>query len=88
MPKSLTRPEYRVFCALLRDTRLRAGISQESLARHMEKPQTFISGVERGQLRLDFLQIRDWCQCCGTSVSKLALLFERRLKRRRSQGAD
>ena len=88
MPKSIYRPEYRLFCALLRETRERAGITQTDLAIDLKKPQTFVSAVERGLLRLDFLQIRDWCQHCGTTVSALALLFERRLKRWRNQGAE
>jgi hypothetical protein len=54
-------------------------MSQEALARELGRPQTFISAVERAIIRVDYLQIRDWCRACGTTVAKLATQVERRL---------
>jgi len=88
MAKSISRSEYPIFCALLREIRERAGVTQVDMAAHLEMPQPNISNVEHGHMRLDFLQIRDWCERCGTSIAKFALLFERRLRRGRGSQAQ
>jgi transcriptional regulator with XRE-family HTH domain len=83
MPKSIHRPEHQVFTALCRDVRKQAGLSQEALADKLKRPQTFVSSVERGLVRQDFLQLRDWCTRCGTTVAELALEFETRMRAQR-----
>lgn len=80
MPKSIHRPEHAELIALLRELRLRAGLTQAALARKLKRPQTYVSTVERGLVRQDFLQLRDWCARCGTSLSALSGEFEGRLK--------
>lgn len=80
MPKSIHHDDYKLFCTLLRELRERAKISQVALAHHMKRTQTFVSAAERAEVRVDFLQLRDWCAICKTTVAKFALLFERRLK--------
>lgn len=79
MPRSIHQPEYKVFCSALRALRERAGMSQEDLARKLGRPQTFVSAVELRKIRLDFLQIRDWCRACGTTATKFVAQVERHL---------
>ena len=88
MPKSIHNDDYKIFCALLREVRERAEVSQMALAHHMKRTQTFISAAERAEVRLDFVQIREWCLGCRTTVAKLALLFERRAKPKPHQAPD
>lgn len=80
MPKSIHRAEYLVLCELLRDVRLHAGLTQAALAKKLKRPQTFVSTVERGLVRQDFLQLRDWCLRAGTTLEALSAEFEVRLK--------
>ena len=80
MRKSIHRPEYRLFCSVLREARERAGLTQAVLAKRLKRPQTFVSAVERGLVRQDFLQLRDWCVRCRTTVAELANEFETVLK--------
>jgi transcriptional regulator with XRE-family HTH domain len=89
MPKSIHRPEHQVVCAVLRDVRLNAGLTQEVLAKKLKRPQTFVSTVERGLVRQDFLQLRDWCTKCGSTVADMATEFEVRLaaKKKSTRGA-
>jgi len=54
-------------------------MSQEDLAQELGRPQTFVSAVELAKVRVDFLQIRDWCRACGTTVAKFVAQVERRL---------
>jgi transcriptional regulator with XRE-family HTH domain len=86
MPKSIHRPEHQLFTDLLRDMRKQAGLTQATLAKKLKRPQTFVSTVERGLVRQDFLQLRDWCKRCGVSVADLALEFEAQLSIRNKAG--
>ncbi|MCC8544760.1 XRE family transcriptional regulator, partial [Xanthomonas euvesicatoria pv. euvesicatoria] len=38
------------------------------------------SDVERGSRRMDLLQLRDFCNACGTSLTKFVAEFEKELK--------
>jgi transcriptional regulator with XRE-family HTH domain len=86
MPKSIHRAEFLVLCELLRDVRLQAGLTQTVLAKKLKRPQTFVSTVERGLVRQDFLQLRDWCLRCGTTLEALSAEFEVRLKETKKAG--
>jgi transcriptional regulator with XRE-family HTH domain len=90
--KSLYRHETHIFAGLLRDTRLRAELSQMELVEALDMTQTFASDAERGSRRLDIVQIRDWCILCGTTLPAFIAEFEERLvdqayaKRRETDG--
>lgn len=79
MPKSIYRPEYEVLRCMIRDMRLRAGVTQAELSRAMGRSQSFISDVERGARRLDVLELRDMCRSLGRSFPGLASAWERRI---------
>jgi transcriptional regulator with XRE-family HTH domain len=49
--------EYRTVGAALASARLRAGLTQRELAKVLRKPQSFISNYERGQRRVDILEL-------------------------------
>lgn len=80
MPKSIHRDEHLLVRQLLREVRKRAGLSQVELAVRLGRQQTYVSTSERGLVRQDFLQLRDWCAECGTTLAALAQEFEDRLK--------
>ena len=62
MQKSLVSREYRVFLVRLRQAREEAGLSQEGLAKRLGDTQSFISKVERGERRLDVVELRAFCR--------------------------
>jgi transcriptional regulator with XRE-family HTH domain len=49
--------EHKVVGAALAATRKRAGLTQQQLARLLRKPQSFVSSYERGQRRIDVLEL-------------------------------
>jgi transcriptional regulator with XRE-family HTH domain len=49
--------EYKHVGAALAAARDRAGLTQAQLARLLRKPQSFISNYERGQRRIDVLEL-------------------------------
>lgn len=77
--KTLYRKENRIFSELLRDTRVRAGLTQMQLVEALGMTQTYASEAERGIRRLDIVQIRDWCHVCGMGLQGFVQEFEERL---------
>ena len=49
--------EYKVVGDALAAARERAGLSQVQLAKRLRKPQSFVSNYERGQRRIDVLEL-------------------------------
>lgn len=66
--------------ALLRDVRVKAGLTQSDLAAIIEKDQGYVSRYERGQRRLDLLEIRAICQAVGITLEEFARRLEKALK--------
>lgn len=54
--RSVYTNQYRRFRALLIEARKAAGLTQVALAEQLERPQSFVSKVERGERRLDVVE--------------------------------
>jgi transcriptional regulator with XRE-family HTH domain len=80
MPKTLHRQETQVLIELLRDIRLRAGLTQAGLSGKLGRAQSFISDVERGQRRLDLIQVRDVCIAVGLSLPEFVSMLDARIE--------
>lgn len=78
--KSLYRPENQAFLATLRAVRTRAGLTQKDLGDRLGRSQNYVTAAERGAVRLDGLQIRDWCQACDTDLITWAREIEKVLR--------
>ena len=69
MEKSLYSRHQKLLQSLLRQIRLNAGLSQESLAQKLSQPQSFISKYESGERRLDIIELREVCLAIGISLT-------------------
>ena len=49
--------DYAALGRCLADTRKGAGVTQDELAARLKKPQSFVSAYERGQRRVDVLEL-------------------------------
>lgn len=58
MPKSIYRAEYKKVVDNLRKARKEAGLKQEDVAQKLDKPQSYISKIERGERRLDVIELK------------------------------
>jgi transcriptional regulator with XRE-family HTH domain len=76
MEKSLFTKSYDVFLRLLRDARVRAGLTQAQVAERLGATQSFVSKCERGERRLDFVEMRQWCQALNLPLQDFATEFE------------
>jgi transcriptional regulator with XRE-family HTH domain len=86
MEKSIHSSGYTTFLALLRETREKAEVTQVELAARLERTQSFVSKVERGETRLDVLQLHAICAALGTTLPVFAAELDRRLARRPKPG--
>lgn len=82
MEKSIHSREYLLFLKLLRHTREQAGLTQIALAENLGSTQTFVSKCERGERRLDLVEVFAWCEAVGVEPRKFLHLFE--VERRRA----
>lgn len=56
MPKTIFGGDHRHLVEVLVQARQKAGLTQAQLANRVQKDQTFISIIERGQRRVDVLE--------------------------------
>jgi ribosome-binding protein aMBF1 (putative translation factor) len=79
MEKSIHSARYAVFLKVLRESRERAGVTQVQLARKIGETQTFVSKCERGERRLDVIELRTFCRAFGLSLTQFVSALERAL---------
>jgi transcriptional regulator with XRE-family HTH domain len=75
-PKSLHKPEYKVVLKTLQQLREDADLLQSELGKKLGRSQSYVSMAERGAIRLDALQLKDWCKACGSSLSAFVKKLE------------
>lgn len=79
MEKSVHTREYQIFAATLRETRENAGVTQVELAERIDENQVFVSRYERGETRLDIVQLRSICRALKTTLAGFIRTYETRL---------
>lgn len=77
MEKSIHSNEYALFLEMLRATRERVGLSQGDIATKLNATQSFVSKCERGERRLDIVELRAWCLALGIPLYVFVECFER-----------
>lgn len=61
---------------VLRQLREEAGLKQVELAERLRADQSFVSRFERGERRLDLVELADICTACGSQLTDLVKRFE------------
>jgi transcriptional regulator with XRE-family HTH domain len=77
MEKSLFSNDYAVLLDELRSARKRAELTQGELAANLKTTQSLVSKCERGERRLDVVELRSWCKALGVPFSAFLLRFEK-----------
>lgn len=86
MDKSLYSRDYRLMLDRLRACREDAGITQIDLAERLQTTQSFISKCERGERRLDLLELRSWIETIGVSFPAFVAELDAALRSARASG--
>ena len=77
MEKSIYSARYNVFLKILKEARERAGLTQVQLARKIGETQTFVSKCERGERRIDVIELRTFCWAFGLSLKQFVGVLEK-----------
>lgn len=59
MTRSLRTPAHQALMRALRAARKQQGLTQEELARRIDRPQSFVAKVEGGERRLDVIEFAE-----------------------------
>ena len=78
MGKSIFSEWQECLQSLLKEMREGAGLTQSQLADRLDQQQTFVSKYERGERRLDMVEMVLICRALGIPFKRFAEEFERR----------
>jgi transcriptional regulator with XRE-family HTH domain len=81
MEKTIYSARYRAFLKLLKKTRQSAGLTQIQLARKIGETQTFVSKCERGERRIDVIELQTFCRAFGMNLKHFVAALERAISR-------
>ena len=87
MEKSIYSHDYGVFLRLLREARKQAGITQIELAKGIACTQSFVSKCERGERRIDVVELRKFCNALGIDFAEFAARLHDALTHRRRRSS-
>ena len=79
MDKSISSEEYAVFLRELRAARRASGVTQIDVAERLGETQSFVSKCERGERRLDVIELRAFCQAIGVPFKRFVDMLEQAL---------
>ncbi|MCS4293766.1 transcriptional regulator with XRE-family HTH domain [Comamonas sp. BIGb0152] len=65
MYRSTHNPNYQLLLSVLTSTRKRMGVSQVELAQRLGNTQTFVSKCERGERRIDAVELVEFAEALG-----------------------
>lgn len=85
MKKTSVSHEYAVLGETLHQFREKAGVTQVELAKRLKQTQSYVSKLERGAVRLDFVQVRRICLALGVAFPEFVRAFELSLNRGRKE---
>lgn len=69
--KSIYSAEYQRLCAVLRELRQEAGLTQVQVATRLDMPQSFVSKYESGERRLDVVELGHVAEALGVTVQRV-----------------
>lgn len=79
--KTIYKAEYADLLILLRQKRLDAGVTQVDLCRKLDVPNSFVGKVERGERRLDVIELQAICRILGIKLQALMDELDQRQRR-------
>jgi len=80
MRKSIHSSQYRILLDLLIKRREQAGVTQVQLAKRLRTTQSSVSKVERGERRLDVIELHQWCSAMKTPFVEFIRSLDDRIR--------
>ncbi len=63
------RAKYSQFLLKLREVRLEAGLTQVEVGKKLKQPQAYVSKIERGERRLDAVELAEFAKLYKKSLN-------------------
>ena len=79
MEKTIHTTGQKTLLRLLKEARESAGITQDQLAERLGESQSFVSKCERGERRLDALELRQFCKAIGVPFPEFCKTLDQTL---------
>lgn len=79
VPRSTGTRAASTLCALLREYRVKSGLTQVEVAKHLSRPQSFVSKYETGERRLDLVELSEVCDALGVDLVATVAAYRKRL---------
>lgn len=76
MQKAIHSAQQAHLQKLLRRVRKEAGLTQVELGKRLDEPQSLVSDYERGERRLDLIELKQVCNAAGVDLVEFVRLFE------------
>lgn len=76
MPNTHYRTETQLLSKRLREVREELGITQMDLSATLGQSQTFVSNLERGNRRIDIVELLDLCDALGIDLVEFLAEFQ------------
>ena len=83
--KSVFTQEYQVFLSRFREARKTVGLTQETLAERLGEYQIFISRCERGERRMDVIELRALCRAMNVPFVEFVTALDAELEQLEAQ---
>jgi transcriptional regulator with XRE-family HTH domain len=77
MRKTIHSPASQIFCSLLREERQAARLSQNMLAEKLNRPQSFVAKIEKGERRVDLVEFLTIINAIGADPIKFIRKFQK-----------
>jgi transcriptional regulator with XRE-family HTH domain len=74
--KTIYSREYKILLAMLKDARTRKGVTQVQMAAKLKVQQSAVGKYERGELRMDLIQLRNWLKALGIPLTDFVAEYE------------
>ncbi len=85
MRKSVHTRDYAIFLELLIEFRHRAGLTQTPLGQQLPFEQPAISKIERGERRVDVIELKLICERFGVSLQEFIFELQERLEKKNAK---
>lgn len=70
MARTLSHPLHKVLAQFLLERRKSAGLTQSELAKRLDRPQSFVADVERGERRVDVIELLNFAEILGFDAAE------------------
>jgi len=76
--------DYTVFITMLRQERVKSGLTQIDVAESLKKPQSYVSKYESGQRKIDVIEFINICHVIKLNAGLFLVEVERKINETRS----